>query len=186
MDAAYSLFETAIGRCGIAWRGDAVVAFALPGEDDAATAAALTRRCPGCLPDQPSPAIGAAVVAVRRLLAGERADLRFIRVDLSAVSPFERSVLERLREVEPGQTVTYGELAERVGNLGAARAVGVAMARNPVPVIIPCHRVLAGGGRSGGFSAPGGVSAKFRLLEIERAGCGGGLLFGDLPLAIRK
>jgi methylated-DNA-[protein]-cysteine S-methyltransferase len=68
----------------------------------------------------------------------------------------------------------------------AARAVGAAMGRNPIPVIIPCHRVLAGGGRTGGFSAPGGVSTKFRLLQIERAGCGSGLLFDQLPLVGRK
>jgi methylated-DNA-[protein]-cysteine S-methyltransferase len=108
-------------------------------------------------------------------------------VDLTGVPPFEQRVYALLREVGPGATITYGELAERAGSPGAARAVGAAMGRNPVPVIIPCHRVLAGGGRSGGFSAPGGVSTKFRLLEIERASrTGGALLFDELPLAVRN
>jgi len=186
MDAAFTLFDTAIGRCGIAWRGDAVVAFALPGADDPATAALLTRRVPDAgLRDAPAP-LRSAIQAVQQLLAGERTDLRAIPVDLPSTPPFERRVYELLREVAPGETITYGELAAHAGSPGAARAVGAAMARNPVPVIIPCHRVLAGGGRSGGFSAPGGVPTKFRLLEIEQAGRNADSLFDSLPLAVKS
>lgn len=185
--AHFHLFDTAIGRCGIAWRAGRVAAFALPGHSDEATAAQLKHRVPEAEPASPPEPIVAAISAVVRLLGGEAADLGSIEVDLSAVPPFERSVYGALRAVGPGETVTYGELAKRAGSPGAARAVGAAMGRNPIPVIIPCHRVLAGSGRSGGFSAPGGVATKFRLLQIEQARREGeGLLFADLPLAIRQ
>jgi methylated-DNA-[protein]-cysteine S-methyltransferase len=184
--ASFALFDTALGRCGLAWRGGSVVAFALPAASDADTAAQLRRRHPGAAPAEPPLQIAAAIAEVQRLLAGETADLSSVPVDLSGVPPFEQRVYALLREVGPGATITYGELAERAGSPGAARAVGAAMGRNPVPVIIPCHRVLAGGGRSGGFSAPGGVTTKFRLLEIERAGrTGGAMLFDELPLAVK-
>lgn len=183
--ASFALLDTAIGRCGLAWRDGNVVGFALPGGSDADPSAQLTRRHVGTVLAEPPPEIATAIAEVQRLLAGEPADLSSVPVDLAGVPPFEQRIYALLREVGPGATVTYGELAERAGSPGAARAVGAAMGRNPVPVIIPCHRVLAGGGRSGGFSAPGGVTTKFRLLEIERAGhSGGALLFDDLPLAV--
>ncbi|HEY0115158.1 MAG TPA: methylated-DNA--[protein]-cysteine S-methyltransferase [Allosphingosinicella sp.] len=185
--ASYTLFDTAIGRCGIAWRGGDVVAFALPADDDSATAAHLLRRWPSAEPAAPIASIASAIGAVQRLLAGEQADLSSIPVELSGVPAFERKVYESLRGVGPGETLTYGELAARAGAPGAARAVGAAMGRNPVPVIIPCHRVLAGSGGSGGFSAPGGVSTKFRLLQIEQARrTGAPTLFDHLPLAVKN
>jgi methylated-DNA-[protein]-cysteine S-methyltransferase len=184
--ASFTLFDTAIGRCGLAWRGGKVVGFALPGASDAATCEQLSGRHPGAAPAEPPPEIAAAAEGVRKLLGGEAADLSSVPVDLAGVPPFERRVYALLRTVGPGATITYGELAERAGSPGAARAVGTAMARNPIPVIIPCHRVLAGGGRSGGFSAPGGVTTKFRLLQIEQAGSARGtILFEELPLAVK-
>lgn len=184
--AGYHLFDTPLGRCGIAWRDERVCAFALAAADDAATLAQLERRLPGVMAETPPAPVAAAIAAVQRLLAGEAADLIEVPVDLEAVPPFERTVYEALRRVPPGDTITYGELAARAGLPGAARAVGAAMGRNPIPVIIPCHRVLGGGGRSGGFSAPGGVTTKFRLLALEQAGRGESLLFDQLPLAVRQ
>jgi methylated-DNA-[protein]-cysteine S-methyltransferase len=185
--AGYCLFDTALGRCAIAWRGERVRAFALAAADDAATIKQLERRLPGCAPALPPEPVAAAIGAVQRLLEGEPADLADVAVDLDGVPDFERRIYALLRAVPPGATITYGELAAQAGSPGAARAVGAAMGRNPIPVIIPCHRVLAGGGRAGGFSAPGGVSTKFRLLEIERARRGGeALLFADLPLATSR
>jgi methylated-DNA-[protein]-cysteine S-methyltransferase len=182
--ASYTLLDTALGRCAIAWRGGEVVGFALPAGDDESTIERLRRLDP-ISAASPGPQIAAAIAAVQRLLTDGREDLRAVAVELPGASSFDRSVYAALREIGPGETITYGELAERAGSPGAARAVGVAMARNPIPVIIPCHRVLAGGGRSGGFSAPGGVSTKFRLLQIEQARRGeGDLLFADLPLAV--
>ena len=185
--ASYSIFETAIGRCAIVWRGGSILATALPAESDQATLAHLRRRFPDLTVAEPVAQIADAIVAIQQLLAGEPADLTRIEVDLANCPPFERQVYEILRAVPPGSTITYGELAAQAGAPGAARAVGVAMGRNPVPIIVPCHRVLAGSGRSGGFSAPGGVTTKFRILQIEQAGrAGPPLLFDDLPLAVRS
>ncbi|WP_166037287.1 methylated-DNA--[protein]-cysteine S-methyltransferase [Sphingosinicella sp. YJ22] len=184
--AHYRVFDTAIGRCGIAWRSGLVVSTALPGEGDAATVRHLIRRNPGAAEAEPDGPAADAIALVQRLLDGEAVDLRAIPVDLDSCPDFERQIYALLREVPTGATVTYGELAARAGAPGAARAVGMAMGRNPVPIIVPCHRVLASSGRSGGFSAPGGVTTKFRILQIEQAGRGGdAMLFDSLPLAIK-
>jgi methylated-DNA-[protein]-cysteine S-methyltransferase len=161
-----------------------VAAFALR-HSETATVGQLKRRLPHATQAEPPEPIASAIAAVCRLLEGESVDLGFVDVDLDDVPAFERRIYDLLRAVRSGETITYGELASRAGNPGAARAVGAAMGRNPVPVIIPCHRVLAGGGRSGGFSAPGGVTTKFKLLQIEQA-CRSGppQLFDDLPLAV--
>ena len=103
------------------------------------------------------------------LLSGEDADLRSVQLDLRAQSAFNAAVYELARGIAPGETSTYGEIATRLGDPGAARAVGQALGQNPIPIIVPCHRVLAAGGRAGGFSAPGGVMTKLKLLEIERS-----------------
>lgn len=186
--ASYTLFDTAIGRCGIAWRSGLVVSSALPGADDLATVRHLLRRFPKANEAEPDGVVAEAVDLVQRLLLGESVDLTSIAVDLEACPDFERRVYALLRAVPTGSTVTYGDLAARAGSPGAARAVGMAMGRNPVPIIVPCHRVLASSGRSGGFSAPGGVTTKFRILQIEQAGRSGegALLFEDLPLAVKS
>jgi methylated-DNA-[protein]-cysteine S-methyltransferase len=126
---------------------------------------------PAATPAEPPPHIAAIIDQAGRYFAGERIDFDAIGIDLSSVDPFRRSIYEALRKVSFGETVTYGELAKRVGanQPQAAQDVGVAMARNPVPLIIPCHRVLAAGGKVGGFSANGGVTTKLRLLSIEGA-----------------
>lgn len=184
--ARYTMFDTAIGRCGIAWRSGLVVSAALPGEDDAATVRHLLRRLPQASQAEPEGVAADAIALVRRLLDGEAVDLRAIPVYLDSCPDFERRIYALLRDVPTGATVTYGELAASAGAPGAARAVGMAMGRNPVPIIVPCHRVLASSGRSGGFSAPGGVTTKFRILQIEQAKRGSeGLLFDSLPLAIK-
>ncbi|MBI4576571.1 MAG: methylated-DNA--[protein]-cysteine S-methyltransferase [Planctomycetes bacterium] len=112
--------------------------------------------------------------ALRRLarrvvehLRGRPQDFRDVPLDLEAMSPFRRSVFRALREVAPGTVITYGELAARAGRPGAARAVGAALAANPVCLVVPCHRVVGAGGRLVGFSAPGGMARKRRLLELE-------------------
>ena len=186
--ACYTLFDTAIGRCGIAWRSGLVVSTALPGADDAATTRHLLRRVPQASEAVPDSVAAEAISLVQRLLAGENVDLGAIPVDLDACPTFERQIYALLREVPAGSTVTYGELAARAGAPGAARAVGMAMGRNPIPIIVPCHRVLASSGRSGGFSAPGGVTTKFRILQIEQAGRAGdgSMLFESLPLAVKS
>jgi methylated-DNA-[protein]-cysteine S-methyltransferase len=103
------------------------------------------------------------------LLDGEPSDLRSLELDESGLDDFRRRVYAATRAVGPGTTATYGEVARTIGEPGAARAVGAALAQNPFPIIVPCHRVLAASGALHGFSAPGGIATKRRMLEIERA-----------------
>jgi methylated-DNA-[protein]-cysteine S-methyltransferase len=152
-------FETAQGVCGIAWSDAGVARVRLPGDPGLDDLPPLPDARPAWLAD--------AVDGIRRLLSGEPADLAGVPVDLSTVPPFSRHVLDRARSIPPGRTETYGALAARVGRPGASRAVGQAMARNPVPLLVPCHRVVGAWGCLGGFSAAGGVVTKHRLLVLE-------------------
>ena len=133
---------------------------------DAGASATPVPRCHRGVPDRP---IQAAIEGIVALLEGEDAsDLSEIELDLRAVPAFNAAVYRIARTIPPGETLTYGEIAARLNDPGAARAVGQALGANPIPIIVPCHRVLAAGGRAGGFSAPGGVMTKLKLLEIER------------------
>ena len=113
--------------------------------------------------------IEAAIADIQQLLGGQKNDLSAIALDMSDVPDFEQRVYALTRSIAPGDTLTYGDIATRLGDLALSRAVGQALGRNPFPIIVPCHRVLAAGGKSGGFSAPGGVETKRRMLEIEGA-----------------
>lgn len=146
----------------------------------------LSRRFTGAAESAPSPEAWQAIASLVRLLEGGEEDISPIPVDLSALPAFDRSVLEHTRLIPQSETRTYGAIASALGSAGAARAVGRALGRNPIPILIPCHRVLAASGRSGGFSAPGGVTTKMKLLQIERARrTGAAEMFPDLPLAMR-
>ena len=183
-DCAYSIFETSIGRCALVWRGGLVVGAALPEPCEADLRASIERRFPGCVEQAPAGAAAAAIEAVTRLLSGSPEGFDGIAVEMDGLPDFDRSVLEAIRRIPRGSTMTYGEIASALGKPGAARAVGRALGRNPIPIIIPCHRVLAASGRSGGFSAPGGASTKLRILEIEGARRGAEPeLFDRLPWA---
>ena len=127
-----------------------------------------------------------AIDAIKSGMAGEDADFSQVPVDLGGLTHFDRLVLTETREIPRGETRTYGEIAARLGAGGAARAVGRALGANPIPIIIPCHRVVAANGGSGGFSADGGAAVKMRILGIERAARGNTpLLFDDLAWQIK-
>lgn len=164
-----ALFATAIGPCGLAWGPGGIVAVQLPEADEGRTVARLARRCPGAVEADPPPAVAAAIASIRALLDGEPRDLAEVEVDLGALTAFERRVLEHVRTIPPGRTRTYAEVAAAVGEPGGAQAVGRAMGSNPVPIVVPCHRVMGAGGRPVGFSAHGGVETKLRMLRIEGA-----------------
>ena len=181
----FALFHTAIGHCGIVWSTRGVAGVQLPEKDAPATRAQLIRRHPQAKEAVPPANIQQTVDKIIGLLAGERCDLANVTVDHSAVSDFNRRVYAIARAVPPGETITYGEIADRLGDKTLARAVGQAMGENPTPLIVPCHRVLAANGGSGGFSAAGGVVTKLRLLSIEGAQPTGPTLFEKLPLAAR-
>ncbi len=172
---AYALFDTPLGACGVAWSEVGITSLLLPGTEEAHTRAALRRRHAEARESAPPAAVQTAIEAITALLSGEPRDLADITLDLQGAPDFHRRVYEQSRRIGPGHTCTYGELAEQIGEPGAARAVGQALGANPVAVIVPCHRVLAAGGRPGGFSAPGGIETKRRLPEIEQA------RFGDQP-----
>jgi methylated-DNA-[protein]-cysteine S-methyltransferase len=172
----FAVFDTAIGRCGIAWREQLVVSAQLPVASEHAMRASLSRYAPG--PATPPPQIRAAIEAIVALLAGEPRDLADIPLDMSHVPEFPRRVYVAARKISPGETLSYGELARKLGVPGAARAVGQALGRNPFAPIVPCHRVLAAGGKTGGFSAHGGRTTKLKMLAIECAAIGGQLPLG--------
>ena len=162
----YCLVASAFGPIGLLWSEAGVVRLALP-DREAAVQDWLLRGIEAVEADPPA-ALAPAIAKLQRYFAGVPVDLSDVTVDLTGVPEFFRALYVEMRSLGWGETVTYGELGARVGAPpGAARAVGQAMGRNRLPVIIPCHRVLAGDGRPGGFSAPGGVATKLRLLEME-------------------
>ena len=182
----YTVFETAIGPCGIAWGAAGIIGVQLPAIPPSQTGTYLARRFPGAQDTVPTAPVQRAVDGIVALLRGEPADLSGIELDLTGVPEFQRRIYAIARAIPPGATLTYGEIARRLGQPDAARAVGRALARNPIPIFVPCHRVLAAGGGFGGFSAPGGLAAKARLLTIERAQTSSApALFEDLPIAVR-
>ena len=169
----YLVFETAGGFCGIAWTDAGIARFQLPTRDPAATERNLLLRIPGAQPGDPTSEVIAVVADVKRYFQGEAIDFSSIRLDLSDQDEFNTEIYHAARRVGWGRTTTYGALASEVGaGREAARDVGQAMAKNPVALIIPCHRVLAAGGKLGGFSAPGGSEAKLHMLELEKVSLG--------------
>jgi methylated-DNA-[protein]-cysteine S-methyltransferase len=174
----FALFETPIGTCGISWSARGIAGLQLPEATAEATRARLGRRWPDAVESKPPPGVGRAIERVLVLLKSGKADLADIPLDLEAAPEFHRRVYEVARTIPPGRTMTYGEIAKRLGVPHESREVGQALGRNPIAIIVPCHRVLGADGKMGGFSANGGVSTKRRMLEIERApAVGAGPLF---------
>lgn len=171
----FALFATAIGSCGIAWGRRGIVWLQLPQKDEAQARRRALHRFPEAAETRPPPGVDLAIRDIVTLLAGGGGDLARIALDMGGVPEFDGRVYEATRAVPPGRTSTYGEIAARIGVPGAQRAVGAALGRNPFPIVVPCHRVLAAGGRTGGFSARGGVATKLAMLTIE------GAHLGDMP-----
>jgi methylated-DNA-[protein]-cysteine S-methyltransferase len=150
-------FETAIGACGISWSASGVTGVWLLDP----------RAC--AEPLEPPASVLAAADGIAALFRGESRDLREVPLDLTGVDEFAAGVYAATRLVGPGEICTYGDLARAVGSPGGAQAVGRALGSNPFPIVVPCHRVLSSTGALHGFSAPGGIATKRRMLEIERA-----------------
>jgi methylated-DNA-[protein]-cysteine S-methyltransferase len=179
----FALFDTSIGRCGIVWSERGIVGVQFPEGSEQATRRRLFRRHPNACETIPPDGVRRTIEDIVALLRGERRDLSGAVLDWGAVPDFNRGVYDVARAIPPGSTLSYGEVAERLGDRNLARDVAQALGQNPFPIVVPCHRVMAAGGKTGGFSAPGGVRTKLRLLSIERAEPGGPTLFADLPLA---
>ena len=165
----FALFATAFGECGMAWNERGVCAVWLPQTRSGDLRSRIARRLASAVEAAPDGAAADAVRGVRALLAGAPSDFEDVAVDLEQASPFQRSVYNVTRAIPAGRVLTYGAVAERIGPGATAQAVGQALGANPVPLIVPCHRVIAAHGRLGGFSAPGGTAVKRRLLALENA-----------------
>jgi methylated-DNA-[protein]-cysteine S-methyltransferase len=172
VSGCFALFPTPIGACAIVWGEAGVLGVHLPGDDEGSTRRGVLRRFGRAAEALPDAEVGTAIASIGALLSGRADDLRSIRLDMRRLPDFHRRVYEHARGIGPGQTSTYGEVAAALGDAGLARAVGQALGANPFAIVVPCHRVLAAGGRAGGFSAPGGIDTKRRLLEIEGARIG--------------
>lgn len=184
---SFALFDTAIGACGIVWGEDGVVGMQLPEARADQARARLAKRYPGAAETTPTAEIERVIGEVRALLKGEARDLTHIALDMSQVPEFEKQVYAIARAVPPGRTITYGEIAAKLGDKALSRYVGAALGRNPFPIVVPCHRVLGSGGKTGGFSARGGVDTKMRMLQIEGAKTSDApLLFDALPVSAKK
>ena len=170
---ALALFGTAVGQCALVWNDHGIAAVQLPETSEARMLSRLHSQFSLLTPATPPPGMQQAIEAMTALLGGEARDLRFCTLDLRHTPPFHRRVYAITQDILPDKTSTYGDIAAQLGEPGSARAVGQALGRNPFPIIVPCHRVLASGAQSGGFSAPGGVSTKLRMLLIEGAEIGG-------------
>ncbi|MFF2553898.1 methylated-DNA--[protein]-cysteine S-methyltransferase [Nocardia sp. NPDC058058] len=168
--ASAALFDTAIGTCALAWSAAGVLRFALPEADPEDTRAYILRkhRVYDIREADPTPEIAAAIEKIRAHLAGDLDDLDWIPLDINSLNDFDRAVYAVTRAIHPGHTLSYGDIANRIGAPGGAQAVGQSLGRNPIPLIVPCHRVLTADHALHGFSAPGGINTKQRLLEIER------------------
>jgi methylated-DNA-[protein]-cysteine S-methyltransferase len=181
-DLGFALFETAIGPCGIVWSERGVAGVQLPERNEDATRKRIRRRFPAAHEAAPPDVVQRAIADIVVLLSGEPRDLTHVTIDTDGMADLNRRVYAIARTIPPGATLSYGEIAERLGDRNLARDVGQALGQNPIPIIVPCHRVLAAGGKMGGFSAPGGVVTKLRLLTIEGAQPNGPTLFDRLPL----
>jgi methylated-DNA-[protein]-cysteine S-methyltransferase len=165
----FALFDTPIGVCGIEWGSHGINGVQLPMESEEKTRTRIHQRRGEIAEAWPTPEVQRAINRIVKLLAGGHDDLRDIALDLDGVPEFNRSVYDIARAIPPGQTLTYGDIAKRLGGVELSRDVGQALGRNPCPIVVPCHRVLAAGQKPGGFSANGGIATKLKMLAIEGA-----------------
>lgn len=164
---AYTIIDTAIGPIGLAWNERGICRVALPERDRQRMESRFAARLDGAAPGEPPADVAAAIGLIRRYAEGEAVDFSDVAIDLDGVDLFRRAIYAAARKLGFGETTTYGGLADAAGHPGKARETGEALGRNPVPLIVPCHRIHAAGGKIGGFSAPGGSSTKEKLLALE-------------------
>jgi methylated-DNA-[protein]-cysteine S-methyltransferase len=165
----FAIFDTAIGPCGIVWGERGITGVQLPMGNEDKTRKRVLQRDGDVTETRPSAEVQSAIDGILELLAGQPNDLAEVVLDLDGVPEFNRGVYDIARKIPPGQTMTYGDIAKKLGGVELSRDVGQALGRNPCPIVVPCHRVLAAGGKPGGFSANGGVVTKLKMLAIEGA-----------------
>jgi methylated-DNA-[protein]-cysteine S-methyltransferase len=168
-DQHFTLFDSPIGTCGIEWGPRGINGVQLPMGSEEKTRARIRQRDLFSVETAATAEVQAVIDRIVDLLSGKPDDLRDIALDLEDVPEFNRGVYDIARSIPPGQTMTYGDIAKKLGGVELSRDVGQALGRNPCPIVVPCHRVLAAGNKPGGFSANGGVVTKLKMLEIEGA-----------------
>jgi methylated-DNA-[protein]-cysteine S-methyltransferase len=164
----FTLFDTVLGPCGIVWTARGIAGVSLPEGTEDKTRARVKKRFPQVQDAAPSAEIQKIIDDVIALINGEKIDFSYVTLDHAPLPEFSRRVYAIVRTIPIGETLTYGDIAKMLGDVALSREVGQAMGRNPTPIIMPCHRVVAASGKTGGFSAPGGVDTKMKLLSIER------------------
>src|SRR5580692_2236023 len=179
----YTVFDTGIGRCGIAWSGYGIVGVQLPEAREIETRGRMLRQFPEARELRPPLNVEIAIEGIVALLRGAPSDFSDVTLDMHGVPPFNRRVYEFARTIPRGETLTLAEFAKRLGASGAAHAVGQAIGRNPYTLIVPCHRVLPGAGEADGACMNGGVISKRRLLSLEGALARGGPTLFDVLLS---
>lgn len=165
----FAIFDSAIGPCGIVWGARGITGVQLPMGSEDKTRNRIRQRDANVTEAPPTAAVQRAIDGILELLAGKPNDLADVELDLDGVPEFNRGVYDIARKIPPGKTMTYGDIAKKLGGVELSRDVGQALGRNPCPIVVPCHRVLAAGGKPGGFSANGGVVTKLKMLAIEGA-----------------
>ncbi len=180
----YAVFDTVIGRCGIAWGDSGIVAVQLPQAREIETRRRMLRQYPDARELRPSLNAEIAIEAMAALLRGQPCDFSDVELDMNGMPPFSRRVYEFARTIPRGETLTFADLAKRLGASGAAHAVGQAIGRNPFAILVPCHRVLAAEGETDGFSMNGGMVSKRRLLSLEGALAKSGPTLFDALLSV--
>ena len=166
---SFAIFDTAIGPCGIVWGERGISGVQLPMSNEEKTRKRILQRN-GDIPEaEPTAEVGCVIEAIKELLTGKPNDLKGVVLDLDGVPEFDRGVYDIARTIPPGKTMTYGDIAKKLGGVELSRDVGQALGHNPCPIVVPCHRVLAAGNKPGGFSANGGVVTKLKMLQIEGA-----------------
>jgi methylated-DNA-[protein]-cysteine S-methyltransferase len=166
---SFAIFDTAIGPCGIVWGERGITGVQLPMGNEEKTRKRIHQRNGDVSEAEPTAEVRATIEAIVGLLAGKPNDLSGVVLDLDGVPEFDRGVYDIARTIPPGKTMTYGDIAKKLGGVELSRDVGQALGHNPCPIVVPCHRVLAAGNKPGGFSANGGVVTKLKMLQIEGA-----------------
>ena len=181
---AYSIFDTAIGRCGIAWSHTGIVGVQLPEAREIETRGRLFQLYPEARETRPTANAEAAIDGIVALLRGETGDFADVTLDMSGIHVFDQRTYQVTRQIPRGETRTYGEVAARLGTPSAVRSVAHAIGRNPFVLIVPCHRVLEAGGYADRMSPHGGLISKRRLLSIEGTGSSASKTLLDVLLPV--
>ncbi len=180
---AYTVFDTVVGRCAIAWSDSGIVGVQLAEAREIETRRHLLRSFPNARQTKPAPDIEAAIEGLTALLRGEAVDLSDIALDMAALPAFHHRVYDVVRSIPRGETLTVADVAARLHASGAIPSVGQALAKNPFAILVPCHRELAARGETGGAPACGGIVSRYRLLSIEGALAGRGPTLFDVLLS---